>query len=111
MITFAALIRGGLTGRFKRRSIKKPQEGKTLCSFIDTMEEVGKKNLQKGLQKGRQKGRQEGRQEVIFNMLQKNLEISLISEVTGLPEAEIIKFKNGKLKSQPKAGAQNGKAE
>ncbi len=90
---------------------KKATGGKNFMQFIDTMEEVGKKNLQKGLQKGRQKGRQEGRQEVIFNMLQKNLEISLISEVTGLPEAEIIKFKTGKLKSQPKAGAQNGKAE
>ncbi len=71
--------------------------------FIDTMEEVGKKN--------RQEGRQEGRQEVIFNMLQEKFDISAISRATGLPETEIIKFKNGKLKSQPKAGAQNGKAE
>ena len=64
--------------------------------FIDTMEEVGKKN--------RQEGRQEGRQEVIFNMLQEKFDISAISRATGLPETEIIKFKNGKLKSQPKAG-------
>ncbi len=83
--------------------------------FIDTMEEVGKKNLQKGLQKGRQEGRQEGRQarerEVILNMLHAKADIAFIVKVTGLPETEIIKFKNGKLKSQPKAGAQNGKAE
>ncbi len=110
-------------GRFNWEVLKeidqKATGGKNFMQFIDTMEEVGKKNLQKGLQKGRQKGRQEGRQEgrqtrereVIFNMLQKNLEISLISEVTGLPEAEIIRFKDNGLKSQLKANAQNGKAE
>ncbi len=79
--------------------------------FIDTMEEVGKKNLQKGRQEGRQEGRQTREREVIFNMLQEKFDISAISRATGLPETEIIKFKNGKLKSQPKAGAQNGKAE
>ena len=56
-----------------------------------------------GRQEGRQEGRHEERQEVILNMLQKELDAGLISEVTGLPKAEIIKFKNGKFK--------NGKAE
>ena len=54
-------------------------------------------------ERGRLKGRQEERQEVILNMLQKKLDAGLISEVTGLPKAEIIKFKNGEFK--------NGKAE
>ena len=54
-------------------------------------------------ERGRLKGRQEERQEVILNMLQKKLDAGLISEVTGMPKAEIIKFKNGELK--------NGKAE
>ena len=87
-------------GRFNWKVLKeidqKATGGKNFMQFIDTMEEVGKKNRREGLRKGLQKGLQKGRQEVIFNMLQKNLEISLISEVTGLPEAEIIKFKNGK---------------
>ena len=98
-------------GRFNWEVFKeidqKATGGKNFMQFIDTMEEVGKKNLQKGLQKGRQ----EERREVIFNMLQEKLDASLIAKVTGLPEAEIIKFKNGKLKSHPKANAQNGKAE
>ena len=66
---------------------------------------------EEGRHEGRHEGRQEERQAVILNMLRKNLEIPLISEVTGLPEAEIIKFKNGGIKSAPPAGDQNGQAE
>ncbi len=55
---------------------------------------------QEVLYKERQEGRQEGRQardrEVILSMLQKNLDISLISEVTGQTKAKILKLKNGK---------------
>ena len=47
----------------------------------------------------REEGRQEERREVILNMIQKKFDISVISEVTGLPKAEIIKFKNGELKN------------
>ena len=91
-------------GRFNWKVLKeidqKATGGKNFMQFIDTMEEVGKKNRQEGLQKGLRKGRQEGRQEerraVILNMLQEKLDASLIAKVTGLPEAEIIKFKNGK---------------
>ncbi len=60
---------------------------------------------QEELYKERQKGRQARDREVILNMLQKNLDISLISEVTGQPKAKILKLKNGK------AGIKNGKAE
>ena len=51
---------------------------------------------QEGRQEGMQAGRQEERQQVIFNMLKKDAEISFISEVTGMPEEEIKKLKNGK---------------
>ena len=47
----------------------------------------------------KERGRQEGHIEVAINLLQKNLEIPFISEVTGLPEAEIVKYKNGELKN------------
>ena len=47
---------------------------------------------QEGLQEGRQEGLQEGRQQVILNMLRKKLDISLISEITGLSEKEITKW-------------------
>ena len=59
-------------------------------------QEVLYKAEQKGVKKGMQKGRQEERRDVILSMLQKNLDISLISEVTGLPKAKILKLKNGK---------------
>ena len=41
-------------------------------------------------------GRQEGRQEVVLNMLKKKMDVSLIAEITNLPEKEIKKLKNSK---------------
>ena len=46
-------------------------------------------------EEGRWKGRQERDQEVILNMLKEKADISFISKVTGLPEKEIKKLKNG----------------
>ena len=43
----------------------------------------------------KEEGRQEVIQQVALNMLKKEAEISLISEVTGLSEEEIKKLKNG----------------
>ncbi len=71
--------------------------------YMNVREEIAVRNRQEG----RQEGRQEERRAVILNMLQKNLEIPFISEVTGLPEAEIIKFKNGEIKSPAPAGDQS----
>ncbi len=62
-------------------------------------------------EEGRHEGRHEERQAVILKMLQEKLNASLIAKVTGLPEAEIIKFKNGGIKSAPPAVDQNGQAE
>ena len=71
---------------------------------LEVIKEKGRwEGLQKGRQEGLQKGRQEGRQEgekrgiqkVIANLLKKKADISFISEVTGLPEKEIKKLKNG----------------
>ncbi len=50
---------------------------------------------EEGRQEGRQEGWQEGRQQVVLNMLKKKTDISFISEVTGLSEAEIKKLKKG----------------
>ena len=68
------------------------------------LEKGGNMTIQEEIkERGRQEGRQEERQardrEVILNMLQEKLEASLIAKVTGLPEAEIVKFKNGELKN------------
>ena len=60
------------------------KQGGLMQDVIETIEE-----------KGRWKGRKEGRQEVILNMLKEKADISFISKVTGLPEKEIKKLKNG----------------
>ena len=51
------------------------------------------KGMEKGRQQGMQKGRQEERRAVALNILRKNLDISFISEVTGLSEEEIKDLK------------------
>ncbi len=100
----------------ERKTVTK-REGRVMA--MSCYQEVLYKAEQKGVKKGMQKGRLEGRQardrEVILNMLQKKMEISLISEVTGLPKAKIHRLKNGSLKNgglknRAKAGFQNGKA-
>ncbi len=80
--------------KLERKTIKK-KEGRIMAMSC----------YQEELYKERQEGRQEERRAVILSMLQKNLDISLISEVTGQPKAKILKLKNGK------AGIKNGKAE
>ena len=69
--------------------------GGTMSLWQDTLDEEREKWLKKGLQAGRQEGLQAGRQTVILNMLKEKLDLSVISKVTGLSEAEIKKLKNG----------------
>ena len=61
----------------------------------DVWEIIKEKGRWEGERKGLRKGRQEGRQEVVLNMLKEKADISFISKVTGLPEKEIKKLKNG----------------
>ena len=67
--------------------------------YMNFTEEIKKEakleGWQKGQKEGWQKGRQEEKRQVILKMLQKKSDISFISEVTGLPEREIKKLKNG----------------
>ena len=67
----------------------------TKGGHMNAIERIKEEERWEGLQEGIHKGRQEGRQAVILNMLKKQLDISLISEVTGLSEEEIKKLKNG----------------
>ena len=68
------------------------------------LEKGGYMTIQEEIEeRGRQEGRQARNREVILNMLQAKTDVSFISKVTGMPKAEIIKFKNGEFK--------NGKAE
>ena len=59
------------------------------------MQQGIQQGMQQGIQRGVQQGVQQGMQKVALSMLQKQADIAFISEVTGLPETEIIKLKNG----------------
>ncbi len=50
---------------------------------------------QEGLLEGEQKGEQKGRIETAKAMLAKGMEITLISEITNLPEAQLLQLKDG----------------
>ena len=56
------------------------------------LQEGQQKGLQEGLQEGRQKGEQFAQKRIALNMLKKNMDISVISEITGLSKAEIKKL-------------------
>lgn len=61
----------------------------------DVREIIREKGRWEGERKGRKEGRQERNKEVALNMLKEKMNISVISKVTGFPEEEIKKFKNG----------------
>ena len=50
--------------------------------------------MREGEQKGKQEGLLEGRIEAAKAMLAKGMEISLITEITSLPEAQLLQLKN-----------------
>ena len=56
-------------------------------------EAVEEKGRIQGMQEGLVQGMEEKQQEIALSMLQKGLDVSLISEVTGLPIPEIEKLK------------------
>ncbi len=60
-----------------------------------SLEEAKAEGMHIGRLEGKEEGRLEKERQVIANMFQKNLNVSLIADVTGLSEAEIKKFKNG----------------
>ena len=49
--------------------------------------------IRKGLEQGLEKGTEQSKNEIAKNMLKKDLDISLISEVTGLSNEQINKLK------------------
>ena len=63
--------------------------------YMNIKERFKEEGRLEGIQKGRLEGIQKGRLEVVRNMLDKKMDASLISEVTGLPKKEIQKLKNG----------------
>ncbi|MYE07435.1 MAG: hypothetical protein F4X95_01605 [Oligoflexia bacterium] len=71
-------------------------QGGFMQDVLEIAKEKGRwEGQREGLKKGRQEGRQERDKEVIFNMLKEKSDISFISKVTGLSEAEIKKIQKG----------------
>ena len=58
-----------------------------------SLDEAREEGLKKGRQEGIQKGMQKGMQAVALNMLKEKADLSFISKMTGLSEAEIEKLK------------------
>ena len=52
-----------------------------------------KTSLEEGLAKGRVEGREEERNSIVLKMLQNNLPVQTICDVTGLSLEEVIKLK------------------
>ncbi len=68
-----------------------------LKNSLDTAKEEGllegiKRGIQKGRQEGIKEGIKEGKIEDAVKMLEKGLDSTLISEITGLPEEELEKL-------------------
>ena len=73
------------------------EEVKTM--LVTALEKERERFFQNGLREGKQEGRiegkQEGRIETAKAMLAKGMEITLISEITNLPEAQLLQLKDG----------------
>ncbi len=62
--------------------------------FQNGLREGKQEGLLEGEQKGRVEGEQKGRIETAKAMLAKGMEITLISEITNLPEAQLLQLKD-----------------
>ena len=62
--------------------------------FQNGLREGEQKGKQEGLLEGEQKGRIEGRIETAKAMLAKGMEMTLISEITNLPEAQLLELRD-----------------
>ena len=69
------------------------KKGGLMAGFRDVEQEIRMEGIQQGMQQGIQQGWQERNYEVVSNMLNKKLDISLISQVTGISIKEIKKLK------------------
>lgn len=63
--------------------------------FQNGLREGEQKGKQEGLLEGEQKGRIEERIETAKTMLAKGMEMTLISEITNLPEAQLLELRDG----------------
>lgn len=62
--------------------------------FQNGLREGKQEGLREGKQEGLREGEQKGRIEAAKAMLAKGMEITLISEITNLPEAQLLQLKD-----------------
>ena len=62
--------------------------------FQNGLREGKQEGLREGKQEGLLEGEQKGRIETAKAMLAKGMEMTLISEITNLPEAQLLQLKN-----------------
>ena len=79
-----------LSGLYDREEV---MEKLNRGAFRVGMKEAVKKGLEKGIKQGRKEGREEEKLLTAKNMLNKKLDINLISEVTGLSISDINNIK------------------
>ena len=65
--------------------------------FDYTIEGVAAKNMKKGLQEGIERGIEKGMGLVAQNMLRENMNIALISKMTGLSQNYILTLKKERI--------------
>ena len=77
------------------KSIMEYEDVKAAIAYTKELAEKNAfdKGLEKGMQKGIEKGKNEEKLSIVRNMLDKGLDIALISEITGLSVSEIRKIK------------------
>ena len=77
--------------RAKRENILKG--GESIMKYSSMRELLQAEAQEKGMQKGREEGIEKGRQEVALRMLKQNMQLQLITQLTGLPIQQIQKLK------------------
>ena len=71
-----------------------PTEEEVKTMLVTALERERERFFQNGLREGEQKGRIEGKIEAARAMLAKGMEITLISEITNLPEEQLLQLKD-----------------
>ena len=83
-------ITGISEDEIKALQSKKIAKESMIQSFNLLIEQVAeKKGLKKGREEGLERGREENQREIALNLLKKGIEVSDISEITGISEDEI----------------------
>ena len=77
--------------RVERAAVKKGLFSKG--GYMNIKEHIREEGRQEGWEKGQKEGWEKRNREVILKMIQKEMDVSFISEVTGLPKEEIEKLK------------------